>query len=275
MVTYLGFVVLGVILFLFSKRTDEKTWKRILDIFAILSVIIGIITFTNSPENPWKDSETSLQDYFGQIWGNIQDIFLNEEHQIATPTSIPLTNLVYRDDYSSESSDWDNYSTANVLTGYENGKYRIELKEHKVLFLSIWEILKDFDNGVLMVDVLGPFKDHGASAQGIGFGWHKDWAGYSYAFTIRPDGSCQFYEYDNGSYYEKETSRIPKFDSGKAYHQVRVDIRNGEASGFIDGEFCTSYTMTHYQPGSVGVVGSAPNGTRKMFFDEFRIFVLP
>jgi hypothetical protein len=85
-------------------------------------------------------------------------------------------------------------------------------------------------NGVLSVDVLGPFGEGGADEQGLGFGWQKDWQGSTYAFTIAYDGTCKFLEARDG-WFEREIGKIENFNPGKRFHTVMVVVRNEKPLG--------------------------------------------
>lgn len=192
------------------------------------------------------------------------------------PTPIPLssTDEIRRDDFSSKSTGWNDYSTSNAATGYENGRYFIQLSEY-ILFLSIWKGAGMIDNGVLQVDALSQ-RDEGGYAQGIGFGWRSGWEGSTYAFTIDSFGNCQFLEATDG-WRTKTAGKVSGFDGQWSYHTLRVYIRNSEAMGYVDDTFCAKYTMPNYKRGYVGVVAS-PNVSRKSgkyYFAEYRIYRIP
>jgi hypothetical protein len=191
------------------------------------------------------------------------------------PTPFPVSALdeVRRDDFS-RPTGWDNYSTQDAATGYEAGKYFIQLSDY-FLFLSIWKDAGIIDNAILQVDVLSQ-QGAGDYQQGIGYGWRRGWEGSTYAFVVDGLGNCMFKEANNG-WYTRESGRVPDYDKARSYHTLRVYIRYNEAIGYVDGEFCAKYAMPNYASGYVGVV-AAPNASSesgKYYFDEYRIYRTP
>ena len=191
------------------------------------------------------------------------------------PTPFPVSALdeVRRDDFS-KPTGWDNYSTQDATTGYEAGKYFIQMSDY-FLFLSIWKDAGIVDNAVLQVDVLNQpnADDH---QQGIGYGWRHGWEGSTYAFMVDALGNCMFKEANKG-WYTRKSEHAVNYDKEKSYHTLRVYIRYDEAIGFVDGEFCAKYTMANYVPGYVGVAAAPDTSSKrgKYYFDEFRIFRTP
>jgi hypothetical protein len=240
----------------------------LLGILGVLANVLGILDYFGI--NPIQSGGQSIVETL-----TLTEVPAKSTQTANAPTPYPVSGLalIRSDDFSSQSSQWDNYTEPTSDTGYEAGKYYIELSTN-ALFLSTWKKAKDFENGVLSVDVLGPFGEGGAVKQGLGFGWHKDWQGSTYAFTIDYEGNCKFLEAQDG-WIEKEIGKIDNFDSGKPFHTVMVIIRNGEAIGYVDNQFCAIYNMPNYTSGHVGVVASMWDGNGKAYFDEYRMYKLP
>lgn len=192
-----------------------------------------------------------------------------------TPISLGTADEIRRDDFSSTNTGWDNYSTSKVATGYDNGRYFIQLSDF-VLFLSVWKQAGMIDNGVLQVDVIRPSDGNEFSTQGIGFGWQNGWEGSTYAFEIDWAGNCKFLEAFDG-WRVLTSSKITGFEKNRNYHTLRVYIKGDEATGYVDDVYCAKQTLTNYQRGYVGVVASPSISTEsgKFYFDEYRIFRLP
>lgn len=191
-----------------------------------------------------------------------------------TPIAVTAADELFRDDFSSATSDWDSYAKANASTGYEDGRYFIDLDMMGVLWLSVWKKPAKIDNGILQVDIQGPLGESGAREQGLAFGWRQKWEGSTYAFTVNVDGVCSMVE-AIGGWYTRATGSLKDFNAAKPYHTLRVQIRGREAVGYVDGTFCVAYEMENYHSGYVGVVASGWEGKGKSYFDEFRIFRLP
>lgn len=191
------------------------------------------------------------------------------------PTLVPTSSLnkIHYDDFSSPSTGWDNYSSSNTATGYEESRYYIQLSK-PMLFLSIWESMGKLDDGVLEVNVLGPFEE--GSSQGIGYGWNENWEGSTYAFTINSSGMCKFLEASDG-WRVRKSAEIASFNTQQTFHNLKLYIRGNEALGYVDDTFCARYIMPEYKKGYVGVVAS-PNSIEKRgryYFDEYRVFESP
>lgn len=191
-----------------------------------------------------------------------------------TPLTVTAADELFRDDFSSITSGWDNYSKENASTGYEDGRYFIQLDMRDVLWLSVWKKPAKIDNGVLQVDIQGPFGEGGARTQGLAFGWRQNWEGSTYAFTVDVNGVCSMLE-ATGGWYTRATGSLKDFNAARSYHTLRVQIRGREAVGYVDGTFCVAYEMDNYHSGYVGLVASGWKGNGKSYFDEFRIFRLP
>jgi hypothetical protein len=189
-----------------------------------------------------------------------------------TLVSSSILTALRVDDFSSSDSGWDDYQHAQGWTGYQNGRYLIDLDDRR-FFLSVWSMANDADNTVLQVDVLGPWDDSAVLSQGIGFGWHAEWAGTAYAFTVDPNGECRFWDNTaDTDWITKQAGSVAGFDEGLSQHTVAVVIENGEALGYVDGVFCTRYALASYEPGVPGVVALGPG---KATFDDYFVYVFP
>lgn len=197
----------------------------------------------------------------------------------AVPTVTPMSkvNEIARDDFGSPASGWDTISETNGASGYDNGKYFIDLNG-RVLFLTLWEDGgPEVDNAVLEIDILGPLNQPGA-AQGLGFGWQKDWRGATYAFTVNSVGQCRVYEtVDKGGWRTISAGELSQFAPDAPYHILRAEIRNSYLKGFVDGHLCIEAALPSYQRGFVGLVAMPNTETNqdRFLFDEFRIFEAP
>ncbi|MBK7780573.1 MAG: hypothetical protein IPJ58_07240 [Ardenticatenia bacterium] len=173
------------------------------------------------------------------------------------PTPVPVDTIreLRRDNFSSTSSGWDNYTNLDEdlkplqSTGYEDGEYFIDIKS-RMLFLSTWKAAGAIENAILQVDALGPMSEGGAKSQGLAFGWRPEWVGTTYAFVINDNGLCGFLE-DTGrsGWWPKVLARSRSLASNKPYHTLRVQIRDGNALGFVDDSFCAEHQLTNYHPG--------------------------
>ena len=198
-----------------------------------------------------------------------------------TPVALPIEYEIWRDDFSSASSGWDDYSREGFVTGYGDGRYFIDISSGvDVLFLSVWRRPGLLDNGVLEVDILGPFGEDGAALQGLGFGWRNNWEGSTYAFVVNSSGDCLFLEASSTAegavaWQGQAWGNVEGFQAHRTYHTLRVQIRSTEAIGYVDGSFCVACRMPRYRAGYVGVVASASYGRGTSYFDEYRVFRLP
>lgn len=196
---------------------------------------------------------------------------------IPTVTPMSKVNEIARDDFGSPASGWDTIREANGASGYDNGKYFIDLN-HRVLFLTLWEDGgPEVDNAVLEIDALGPLNQSGAT-QGLGFGWQKDWKGTTYAFTVDSAGQCRVSEsVDRSGWHTVLEGESLQLDPDAPYHTLRAEIRNSYLRGFVDGHLCIEAALPSYQRGFVGLVAMPNTETNRdrFLFDEFRIFEAP
>lgn len=253
-----------------SKPSAEKIGKTV----AILGLVVAIITLwvnylqykSSMPNAKPITIETAIPS------SNSADVPIIPD---PTAISVSIQDEIKRDDFSSENTGWNNYSKSDVATGYENGRYFIQVAK-KLLFLSVWTKAGMIDNGILQVDIYGPFESTGY-AQGLGFGWHSGWEDNNYAFTIDGNGTCLFWEYSIDAWFTKVQGKTESFDINRGYHTLKVEIRGSEAIGYVDGTFCAMYKMPNYKQGLVGVVASpsATIGSGKFYFDEYRIYRIP
>lgn len=195
------------------------------------------------------------------------------------PTMIPLGDLTLlkADDFSSTSSEWDNYSNSDGATGYEAQKYFIDL-DKRILFLSVWGGGGQYNEGVFQVEVLGPLDSRGISRQGIGVGWQTGWTNQVFGATVNYAGQCHIYENIDKNRWRSVVSSqsIQGFDNTKSSYVITVVIdKSNNASVYVDDIFCAKYMLEDYSGGRVGVValGSAEGGLA--YFDNFRIFSTP
>ena len=288
-ITAIVLLVIAMALFFAARKgfVDNRTLQIIADVATIVALLAAVLVFiipipeapivTNAPtQGAGKPFITEMP--------NIGKTATREESSMSLetprPTLIPVSDLdeIARDDFSSTSTKWDVFSEEYGSAGYENGKYCISLSEFR-LFISLWEGAGEIDNAVLQVDVLKADEDTNYN-QGIGFGWHEDWEGSAYAFTLNTLGVCDFWAIDDGKYWRvKVTGKVDEFDAQRSFHTLKVYIRNSQAIGYVDDTFCAEYTMPNYKQGYVGVVAS-PSRSRngkigKYYFDEYRIFRLP
>lgn len=194
-----------------------------------------------------------------------------------TVTRMASVDNIARDSFDSPDSGWDIINESYGSSGYDNGKYFIDLFEAR-LFLALWEhVGSKVDNTVMEVDILGPLNRPG-QAQGLGFGWQKDWKGTTYAFTVNGSGRCNVLEaVDKGGWHSAASGQLSQFDSNTLYHSLRAVIRNFQLQAYVDGELCITHPVPGYSQGYVGVVASPNSETNKdrFMFDEFRIYQIP
>ncbi len=216
----------------------------------------------------WQEQvrQTVIRDgrLYGALWNK------RETYQVIAalvPTAIVEWK---RDDFSSEQTGWDNYSSNVGATGYENGQYFTELYQD-VTFISVWGGAGgNFKDGVLQVDI-GPLNIGSTQSQGISFGGRFESEDkMNYAFAVNGSGNCHFLGSDYSRWYVRETGKV--IDFTHVFHTVTVVIRDGQAIGYVDDTFCAQYTMPNYEPSYVGVVASDPEGKGKLYFDNYRIF---
>jgi len=218
-------------------------------------------------------------------WQNLS-MLISETSNTPTPkpTLIPISKLteIKSDDFNSTKSGWDTYNNDDTSTGYQNGEYFIEIKRNPMVFLSVWGNGGKIKEGILQVEVRGPFGTRGAEVQGLLWGWQSNSQLPHYAFAVNEIGKCIFYKSTGKSSILGQTPSgvvpysTPETESkGNQSRILNVVIKGNDVYGYIDGIFCASYTMPEYEPGFIGVVASSPDGKGKSFFDNYKIFKLP
>jgi hypothetical protein len=183
---------------------------------------------------------------------------------------------IHHDDFSDPSSGWG--------YGYEDGRYAIHIDSYPYVFRA-WKGIGKIDEGLLQVDVLGPFQENDAAKRGLGFGSRNGGSSGTYAFTINSSGVCEFLEYDDdidyGGWKSRVKGKIADFDGQRGYYTLKIHITNyREATGYVDDKFCAKYVMQNYNIGYVGVVASYSYigfdyQGGDSYFDEYRIFQKP
>jgi len=287
-INFLVWVVLGLLLSLLGsvlwasiarpKDADtEKSSKRLkpllVTLVALIFVVFVSIAVLSTVRDKLEEQQTSPS---GPTVPTDQGAPIAPQ---AVPTVTPMSkvNEIARDDFGSSSSGWDTIRESYGTSGYDNGKYFIDLNSG-VLFLTLWEDGgPEVDNAVLEIDILGPLNQPGAT-QGLGFGWQKDWKGTTYAFTVDSAGRCRVREsVEKGGWYTVLEGEPLQLDPDAPYHILRAEIRNSYLRGFVDGHLCIEGRLLNYQRGFVGLVAMPNTKTNRdrFLFDEFRIFEAP
>lgn len=277
-------VFLGRVILLFDKSRQPPRWtKRWWMTFSglclglILSVILAALAATRIQN---IDSSNPKP---GSIPTPIASPSATPEASpLSTPKAPTITPMSKddeskRDNFGSASSGWDIINESYGSSGYKDGKYFIDLSEYR-LFAALWQGVGPLvDNMVLEVDILGPFGTPGM-AQGLVFGWHKDWQGTTYAFTVDGAGQCAVASAVNkGGWHKLASGTLQEFDPDESFYTLHAVIRNRKLQGYVNGDLCIEYRIPDYKPGYIGVAASPdPVSKQGQFeFDEFRFYQIP
>lgn len=276
--------------------------RRIRRVATLAAILTGLITFFIFRPTIYsyinRPSGEVVEGFAGQPTSTIEP-FINftddvyeptpqieptVEVMVLVPTTTPMPTMVSlsslsllkSDDYSSTDSEWDYYYNADGSTGYEDGKYFIELNK-RILFLSVWGGGGQHKDGVFQTEILGPLDPTGIIRQGIGVGWQTGWTNKVYATTVDNNGFCHIYENVDKTRWVSRFSRIAHdFDDALDSHILTLVIdESGKASVYVDDIFCAEYTLDDYEGGRVGVVALGSKDGGKAYFDNYQIYSAP
>ena len=149
---------------------------------------------------------------------------------------------------------------------------------------AAWTNAGKFTDIGIQVTVLGPFnKENDNAKRGIGFGSPDGDKNGVYVFTINPKSECQISQYKEGEYGMLQTllsNTIDEFDPSASHHTLRLEIKYGEATGYVNDTACITHILPEYRSGYVGLFATASSGGTDYvigdsFFDDFIIYQLP
>jgi len=186
------------------------------------------------------------------------------------PPQKPIKQVLFKDDFSDKASGWDQVRENDGISDYENGAYRIFVKDSQT---DIWANPgKNFDGDVVVeVDATkkaGPDdNDFGVICR------YQDSSNY-YFFVISSDGYAAIGKVDHDSQIllnkggKMVPVTIPNADKNK-YH-IKAACVGSQLTLWVNGAKLLTAEDTTFTSGDVGLIaGTFDNGGTDILFDNF------
>jgi hypothetical protein len=179
---------------------------------------------------------------------------------------------VYFDNFSNSGSGWPVYSDQYYYANYENGEYRILLREKYDWFAVTPGVsFAQSDAYSISVDARSPSADQVYGTSGIIFGINQDWSQF-YEFDIGPDGFYSIYLINSGYWYKQTEGYSSAILPGTATNRLRIDVH-----GYLIDAYANDRHITQISTGSlsgrVGLITFSVGKGVDTYFDNF--IVLP
>lgn len=177
---------------------------------------------------------------------------------------------VYFDNFSSSGSGWPVYSDQYYYANYENGEYRILLREKYDWFAVTPGVsFAQSDAYSISVDARSPSADQVDGTSGIIFGINQDWSKF-YEFDIGPDGFYSIYLFNSGYWYKQTEGYSSAILPGTATNRLRIDVH-----GYLIDAYANDRHITQISTGSlsgrVGLITFSVGKGVDTYFDNFTV----
>jgi len=187
------------------------------------------------------------------------------------PTPVVLS-LVYQDDFSDQSSGWDDAFDEHTLKQYGATKYHIEVDAPN---LFAWGVAnRDIADFVLEV-VTKQWEGPDNNSYGVIFRVQdKD---NFYRFDITGDGFFLLSKYVNANWLTlADWSQSPAINTGPSENRLRVSALNSRISVYVNGQFLAEVTDESFRRGDIGFFAGTFNEPGvHVSFDDLQIWAPP
>lgn len=202
-----------------------------------------------------------------------------------TDTNTAPRKVLQSDNFSDSESGWNTKDNYWSIYDYRDDRFYIHFDGDVDSYIfAAWTDAGKFSDIGIQVTVLGPFnKENDNAKRGIGFGSPDGDKNGVYVFSINPKGECQISQFKTGEYDMLQTllsSATDQFDPYASHHILRLEIKYGEAVGYLDDTVCITHILPEYRSGYVGLFATASYGGSDYvggdsYFDDFIIYQLP
>lgn len=262
--TVLGLILVAIILFLSVKLKwiTSDNLQMLANIAGIVSLFAAALVFIiPAAEAQRKDSSELLN---------------------VTPTP---QIIIKSDNFSDSESGWGAKDYYWLIYDYRDDRFYIHFNGNAdSSVFAPWINAGKFSDIGIQVTVLGPFnRNNDIAKRGIGFGSQDGEKNGVFTFTINAEGKCEISQFREGEYDFLQTllsDSIVNFDPSSSHHVLRLEVKYGEATGYIDDKVCITHILPEYKSGYVGVFATASYGGSDYvggdsYFDDFTIYQLP
>lgn len=185
----------------------------------------------------------------------------------SSPTNAPSGTVLFKDDFSSSTSGWDRYKSAEGTMDYDGGAYRILVNALQVNFWSTPH--KDFGDVRMEVDagkIAGPDENR------IGLICRYTGNQY-YFFVVSSDGYYGIGIFSNGQAAllgQSEMQASDQIKTGAAVNRLRADCNGDTLTLYANGFQLTQVHDPNLKHGDVGLLaGTFTHPGVDIIFDNF------
>ncbi len=185
----------------------------------------------------------------------------------SSSATVPSGTVLFKDDFSSPTSGWDRYKSAEGTMDYDGGAYRILVNSLQVNFWSTPH--KDFSDVRIEVDagkIAGPDENR------IGL-ICRDTGNQYYFFVISSDGYYGIGIFTNGQTAllgQSEMQASDKIKTGIAINHLRADCDGDTLTLYVSGFQLAQVHDPNLKHGDVGLLaGTFTHPGVDIIFDNF------
>ena len=177
---------------------------------------------------------------------------------------------VYFDNFSNPESGWPAYSDQYYYANYENGEYRILLRE-KNSWLAVTPGISFSQSYAysIYVDARSPSANQVYGTSGIIFGIAQGWSQF-YEFDIGPDGFYSIYLFNQGYWYKLTEGTSSAILPGIATNRLRLDVHDYLVDAYVNERLITRLS-TGSLSGRVGLITFSVGKGVDTYFDNFTV----
>jgi len=252
------------------KKFGQWSWRAILAILLPMFAIISWLAIPNLFVRSDSD-QTSHAELAETV--NVESSTANSQDAIVMTISVTQTHYLFQDEFSDLASGWDSGSTAEFLTDYQDGGYRILVNEIEKI---AWSTPGLNFPGDVRVEVYatkrgGPDNNafgllcrHSRTENGFRF----------YFFYITSEGGAAIGRYiDNQPVYLASTTEpIPEIHSGAATNRINIDCAGENLFLYANGNPILGATDATLKEGDVGLIARTFKETgTDILFDNFSV----
>ena len=185
----------------------------------------------------------------------------------ATPTA-QTSNVLFSDDFSDTSTGWDQGSSADGLTDYKDGTYRIRVETPNLYFWA--NPGRSYGNVSIEVDAA---KVDGPEDNDFGLMCRYQDENNFYFARAASDGYYTIGKYAEGQlkfFLEDEWAITNVIKTGNSTNHLRLDCVGDKISFYINGNLMAEVSDDDFPTGDLGLIaGSYNTGGVEFAFDNF------
>jgi hypothetical protein len=180
--------------------------------------------------------------------------FSSESTGDSSPEAVS-SDILFQDDFSDDTGNWDTYADDNGITDYENEGFRININEPNAYHWTNPD--KEFIDTRIEVEAT---KLGGPEENDFGVICRYQDENNFYFFTISSDGYYGIAKFVNGEEYLVGMEELGLEESiikpGESTNLIRVDCNSSSLTLYANGKLLVEVSDSEFSSGDIGLIAS-------------------